>query len=67
MVPIIQNNQLTISATITSINLLNSFIDNLKKYPQITTVTISNISNNAEGNSVEVDLSAVLKGGQTKE
>lgn len=57
----IENDDIKIDLNISSISSLNAFVETLRSYPQISSVTINSISNNNEKNTVNVTLSAKLK------
>jgi len=59
----IANNQVNIDSNVRSISALNGFLNSLKNYKQIGSVSITNISNSASDSSVKVEISATLKGG----
>ena len=59
----ISGGQIKINASITSVSSLTTYIDTLRKYPQISSVNIDTINNDAASSSITVFITAVLKGG----
>lgn len=58
---LIENEDIKIDLNISSVSSLNTFIETLRSYPQISSVTIDSVSNKNENNKVNVILSAKLK------
>lgn len=58
---LIENEDIKIDLNISSISSLNAFIETLRSYPQISSVSIDSISNKNEKNAVNVTISAKLK------
>lgn len=59
-----QENELNIDSNIESSSSLNSFTKSLKNYSKISSVSITNITNKADGNGINVFIKIIFKGGQ---
>ena len=59
----IENNEILIESNVGSISSLTNFINSLKDYKEIGLVTITNIENQPQTNTVTVSIKATLKEG----
>jgi Tfp pilus assembly protein PilN len=57
----LDNKQITIQADVTSSSALTSFINSLKEYPAVSSVTITSLGTNTSTGIIEVGLNVVLK------
>lgn len=60
----LEPNQLDIDSNMESVSSLNTFIKSLKSYSKISSVSITNISNKADGSGINVLITAKFKGSQ---
>jgi Tfp pilus assembly protein PilN len=58
----LNNNKIQIEATSTSVVALSGFIDKLKAYPNINSVSLDKIQNDTANATITVGISAILKG-----